>query len=52
MLENPYGAPLYAQPAAPAELKHSGVGITSFVLSILSGAGLMILGAVAQANGV
>jgi len=47
MQDNPYGATFYTQPSAPAELKHSGVGIASFVLSMLSGVSLFVLFGVA-----
>lgn len=47
MQDNPYGATFYTQQSAPAELKHSGVGIASFVLSMLSGVSLFVLFAVA-----
>ena len=45
--ENPYGATFLTQQTAPAELKHSGFGIASFVLSMLSGVGLFVLFGVA-----
>ena len=47
MQDNPYGATFYSQQSAPTELKHSGVGIASFVLSLLSGIGLFVLFGVA-----
>jgi hypothetical protein len=47
MQDNPYGATFYSQQSEPTELKHSGVGIASFVLSLLSGIGLFVLFAVA-----
>lgn len=47
MQDNPYGATSYSQQSAPPELKHSGVGIASFVLSLLSGICLFALFAVA-----
>lgn len=47
MQENPYGASFYSENSAPAELKHSGVGVASFVLSLLSGVGLLVLFGVA-----
>ena len=47
MQDNPYGATFYTQQTAPAEQKHSGVGIASFVLSMLSGVSLFALFGVA-----
>ncbi|MBC7966275.1 MAG: hypothetical protein H7Z17_10165 [Fuerstia sp.] len=47
MQDNPYGATSYSQQSATPELKHSGVGIASFVLSLLSGICLFALFAVA-----
>ena len=47
MQDNPYGATSYSQQSAPPELKQSGVGIASFVLSLLSGICLFALFAVA-----
>lgn len=47
MQENPYGASFHSENSAPAELKHSGVGVASFVLSLLSGVGLLVLFGVA-----
>lgn len=47
MHDNPYGFSAYPQQISKPELKHSGVGITSFVLSLLSGAGMFVLCAVA-----
>lgn len=47
MQENPYGATFYSEQSAPTELKHSGVGIASFVLSMLSGLSLFVLFGVA-----
>jgi len=47
MQDNPYGATFYTQQSAPAELKHSGVGIASFVLCMISGVSLFVLFGVA-----
>lgn len=47
MQDNPYGATFYSEQSAPTELKHSGVGIASFVLSLLSGVSLFALFGVA-----
>ena len=47
MQDNPYGATFYSEQTAPAELKHSGVGIASFALSMLSGVSLFVLFGVA-----
>ena len=43
MQDNPYGASYYSQTAAPAELKHSGLGIASFIICLLSGISLLVL---------
>jgi len=47
MQDNPYGAAFYSEQSAPTERKHSGVGIASFVLSVLSGVSLFALFGVA-----
>lgn len=47
MQDNPYGATFYSEQSAPTELKHSGVGIASFVLSMLSGVSLFAVVGVA-----
>jgi membrane-associated HD superfamily phosphohydrolase len=47
MQDNPYGFSSFPQQVAVPEPKHSGVGITSFVLSLLSGFGMVVLCGVA-----
>ena len=47
MKNNPDGATFYAEQSAPTVRKHSGVGIASFVLSVLSGVSLVVLFGVA-----
>lgn len=47
MQENPYGFSGFTQQVAAPEPKHSGVGITSFVLSLLSGFGMFVMCGVA-----
>ncbi len=47
MQDNPYGATFLPQQSATAEPRHSGVGITSFALSMLSGISLFALFGVA-----
>jgi membrane-associated HD superfamily phosphohydrolase len=47
MQENPYGFSGFTPQVAAPEPKHSGVGITSFVLSLLSGLGMFVMCGVA-----
>lgn len=47
MQENPYGSSFAPQQISTLEMKHSGVGIASFVMSLLSGISLFALFAIA-----
>jgi hypothetical protein len=43
MQDNPYGASYFEKQTPVKELKHSGVGIASFLICLLSGVSLLVL---------
>ncbi|MDA1231268.1 MAG: hypothetical protein O2856_10885 [Planctomycetota bacterium] len=43
MQDNPYGESYFQKQAVTTELKHSGVGIASFVICLLSSLSLLVL---------
>lgn len=51
MQDNPYGETYFQDQAASTELQHSGVGIASFVICLLSGVSLLVLFGIAAYMG-